>query len=93
MVATQKNQLFDPVSYSLLQTVLARTCRFATIQNVTDDRQTTQYAKGATDSTVGQKWSIFTIIMTKSQVSCFYWDTAYKCDKLDRINTSRKKRN
>ena len=29
------------VSYSLLQTVLARTYRFATIQNVTDRRQTT----------------------------------------------------
>jgi len=36
---------------------LARTYHFATIQNVTDtqtDKQTTQYTKGATDSTVGQ---------------------------------------
>ena len=37
----------------------SRMHRFARIQNVTDDRQTdrqtTQCAKGATDSTVGQK--------------------------------------
>jgi len=32
-----------------------RTYRFATTQNVTDDRQTTQCTKGTTDSTVGQK--------------------------------------
>jgi len=31
---------------------------FATIQNVTDERQMTQYAKGATDSTVGQKATV-----------------------------------
>ena len=51
------------VSYSLLQTVLANMYRFATIQNVTDnrqttdrqtDRQTTQCAKGMTNSTSGQ---------------------------------------
>jgi len=39
----------------------ARTYCFATIQNVTDrrqtDRQTTQCTKGSTDSTVGQKLS------------------------------------
>ena len=40
MAAIQKNQLFDPGSYSLLQTVLANTYRFATIENVTDNRQT-----------------------------------------------------
>jgi len=38
---------------------LAKTYRFASIQNVTDrrqtDRQTTSCSKGATDSTVGQK--------------------------------------
>ena len=34
---------------------LAKTYRFTTIQNVTDDRQTTQCPKGATYSTVGQK--------------------------------------
>jgi len=32
------------------------TYRFAAIQNVTDDRQTTQCAKGTTGSTVGQKF-------------------------------------
>ena len=60
MAATQKINFLTLVSYSLLQTVLARKYRFATIQNVIDDRQTTdrqttQCAKGATDSTVGQK--------------------------------------
>ena len=62
------------VSYSLLQTVLARTYRFATIQNVTDDRvtdnrrqtnrQTTRCTKGATDSMVGQKSSKWEIHFT-----------------------------
>jgi len=33
----------------------ARTHRFATIQNVTDDRQTRHCTNGSTDSTVGQK--------------------------------------
>ena len=44
MAATQKFDFLTLVSYSLLQTVLAKTYRFATIQNVTDrdtDRQTT----------------------------------------------------
>jgi len=42
MAATQKINFLTLVSYSLLQTVfLARTHHFATIQNVTDDRQTT----------------------------------------------------
>jgi len=54
-----KNQLLTQISYSLLQTVLAKTYHFATIQNVTDrqttDRQTTQCAKDSTNSTVGQK--------------------------------------
>jgi len=50
----KKSTFWPHFSYSLLQTVLARTYRFATIQNVTD-RQTTQCTKGATDSTVGQK--------------------------------------
>jgi len=53
MAATQKINFLTLVSYSLFQTVLAGTYRFATIQNVTD-RQTTQCTKGATDSTVGQ---------------------------------------
>jgi len=38
---------------------LPKTCHFATIQNITDDRQTdrqtSQCAKGATDFRVGQK--------------------------------------
>jgi len=57
MAATQKINFLTLISYSLLQTVLAKTYCFATIglQNVTDDRQTTQCAKGVTDSTVGQK--------------------------------------
>jgi len=60
MAATQKMNFLTLVSYSLLQTLFARTYRFATIQNVTDDdrqttdRQTTHRAKGTTD-TVGQK--------------------------------------
>jgi len=60
MAATPKINFLTLVSYLLLQTVLAKMYRFATIQNVTDDdrqtpdRQTTQCAKGATDSTVGQ---------------------------------------
>jgi len=54
MAATQKINYLTLISYSLLQ-FFASTCRFATIQNVTDDRETTQCTKGATDSTVGQK--------------------------------------
>ena len=57
MAATQKINFLTLVSYSVLQTVfLAKTYHFTTIQNVTDrktgDRQTTQCAKGSTDSTV-----------------------------------------
>ena len=56
MAATQKMNFLTLVSYSLLQTLVARTHHFATIQNVTDDRrQTTHCTKGTTDSTVGQK--------------------------------------
>jgi len=55
MAATQNINFLTLVSYSLLQTVLAKTYRFATIQNVTDDRQMTHCAKGVTDSAVGQK--------------------------------------
>jgi len=42
MAATQKINFLTLVSYSLLQTVLflAKTYRFATIQNVTDRQQT-----------------------------------------------------
>jgi len=59
-----KNQLFDPgFLLTPSDNFLAKTYHFATIQNVTDrwqttvrqtDRQTTQCAKGATDSMVGQ---------------------------------------
>jgi len=49
MSATQKINFLTLVSYSLLQTV------FREDTKRTDDRQTTQCAKGATDSTVGQK--------------------------------------
>jgi len=59
MAATQKINFLTLVSYSLDIQFLARTYRFATIQNVTDrrqtDRQTTQCTKGSADSTVGQK--------------------------------------
>jgi len=54
-----KNQLFWPwFPIRSFRQFSARTYRFATIQNITDrqtDRQTTQCAKGATYSTVGQK--------------------------------------
>jgi len=46
MAATQKINFLTLVSYSLLKTVLARTYRFATIQNVT---------YGQTDDTVYQR--------------------------------------
>jgi len=67
MAATQKMNFMTLASYSLFQTVLARTYRFATIQNITEDRrrrqttdrrQMTHCAKGTTDSTVGQKWAV-----------------------------------
>jgi len=45
MAATPKINFLTLVSYSLLQTVLAKTYRFNTIQNVTDDRQTTDRLK------------------------------------------------
>ena len=47
----------------------ARMYRFATIQNVTDDRQTTQCTKGLTDSTVGQKPGTKII----SNLQCTIW--------------------
>jgi len=58
---------------------LARTHRFATIQNVTDDRQTdrrqTTYCTiGSTDSTVGQK--------QESDVSRYYWISFFTEHKL-----------
>ena len=40
MAANQKISFMTLVSYSFLQLVLANTYCFATIQNVTDDRQT-----------------------------------------------------
>ena len=56
MAATQKINFFKPwFPIRYFRQFLAKTYRFATIQNVTDDRQTTQCAKYATDSTVGQK--------------------------------------
>ena len=60
MTATPKINFLTLVSYSLLQTGLAKTYRFATnpqykTSQTTDDRQTTQCTKGSTDSTVGQK--------------------------------------
>jgi len=47
---------------------LARTHRFATIQNVTDDRQTdrrqtTHCTIGSTDSTVGQKYVLLVSVL------------------------------
>ena len=58
MAATPKNQLFDPGflfapsdSFKLSRTVSPQ-CKTS---QTTDDRQTTHCAKGATDSTVGQK--------------------------------------
>jgi len=47
----KKINFWFPISF---RQFLAKTHRFATIQNVTD-RQTIRCAKGATDSTVGQK--------------------------------------
>ena len=41
MVATEKMNFLTLVSYSFLQTLLARMHRFATIQNVTDRRRQT----------------------------------------------------
>jgi len=40
MATIQKINILALVSFSLLQTVLVRTYRFATIQSVTDDSQT-----------------------------------------------------
>jgi len=46
--------------YAPSDSYFATTYRFATIQNVTDDRQTTQCTKGTTKITVGQKpWPCF----------------------------------
>jgi len=58
------------VKLTLSLTLVARTHRFATVQNVTDDRdrQTTQCAKGATDSTVGQKTPGFPVLFLKGAV-------------------------
>ena len=53
-----QNQLFDPdFLFTPSDSFFARTYRFATIQNVTDRRQTDrrQCTKGSTNSTVGQK--------------------------------------
>ena len=66
--------LFTPSDSFSLAVFLARTYRLATIQNVTDDRQTTTVdrrqttlcAKGTTDSTVGQKLMKFGRVVFES---------------------------
>jgi len=64
MVATDKNQLFDPGfvftpsdRFWLGRTVLPQNKRSQTTDDrqTTTDRQTTQRAKGSTNTTVGQK--------------------------------------
>jgi len=58
MALTQKINFLTMVSYSLLQTVFARTYRFATVQNVTDRRQTTDRRHSVPNArpiVVGQK--------------------------------------
>ena len=70
-IVNRANKVMGPAS-GLFRQFLARTHRFATIQNVTDRqttdrRQMTHRAKGSTDSTVGQKptW----ILMKQETVS------------------------
>jgi len=55
MAATQKINFLPWFPIRSFREFLAKTYSFAKIQNFTDDRKTTQCAKGATDSTVGQK--------------------------------------
>ena len=60
MAATQKINFFTLFPIHSFRQFFARTYHFATIQNVTDrrqthDRQTTQCTKSSTDSTMGQK--------------------------------------
>jgi len=58
MAATPKSTFWPWFPIHFFRQFLAMTYRFATIQKrdrQTDDRQTTQCAKGSTDSTVGQK--------------------------------------
>jgi len=64
MAATQKSTSWPWFPIHSFRQFFARTYRFGTIQNVTDDRwQTTQCTKGTTDSTVGQKSRVWVLVV------------------------------